>query len=258
MPHFTFFDDPPEIAAQKTILRAEIAGTRLHLAMLGLYGLVAKRNFNPNEPRIPAGSPGGGRWSREGGGGGSRHLRKWPQSDVTAKMGLHEREAARRALVLERYGGNFLVAPNPSASPRKPWYEDASLSQVKKYDGLIRLVAKQQKVDADLIRTVMYLETTHGHYFGLGPLADALHVSKSVLPMNVNVSVWSKLGSRDYLDKPYNNITAGTKIIKGILGNLKSPSVNRVATLYNSPGQVRVSNYGARAAAIYRQKPWNK
>lgn len=40
--------------------RAELAGLQVPLSLIKL---IAKHNFNPNEPRIPAGQPGGGRWT---------------------------------------------------------------------------------------------------------------------------------------------------------------------------------------------------
>jgi len=167
-----------------------------------------------------------------------------------------ERDSARRADVLKGGGGDFFVAPNPSANPNAPSYEDPLKSQVGTYDKEIELVAARENVDPDLIRTIMYIETTHGQYFGLAPLADALGISKTILPMNIYASLWGKLGSRSDLEIPINNITAGAKILKGIIGNLAEPSVAVVATLYNALDATSVSDYGARAAAVYKTRPW--
>src|SRR5262245_51129424 len=43
-------------------LRAKLDGLRL-LATAVRLRLAIKANFNPNQPRIPAGQPGGGRWT---------------------------------------------------------------------------------------------------------------------------------------------------------------------------------------------------
>ena len=47
-----------------------IAGLRLELSLLRLE-LAAKANFNPSQPRIPAGRPAGGRWTPVGGAPGA-------------------------------------------------------------------------------------------------------------------------------------------------------------------------------------------
>ena len=34
-------------------------------------------------------------------------------------------------------------------------------------------------------------------------------------------------------------------------------TIDKIATLYNKLGAGQVTNYGARVAAIYKDKPWN-
>jgi soluble lytic murein transglycosylase-like protein len=124
-------------------------------------------------------------------------------------------------------------------------------------DGIV-FASEKEGVDPDLIRATMYIETTQGYYFGLGSHLDQAGLSKTILPMNINPDLWSDLGTRDQLDQPYNNIAAGAKILKGIVGNLTSPSIEAVATLYNALSATQVSDYGARAAAVYNERPWLK
>jgi hypothetical protein len=50
-------------------LRAKLAGYALELAAIRLQLLLRKANFNPAQLRIPAGQPGGGQWTSDGGGG---------------------------------------------------------------------------------------------------------------------------------------------------------------------------------------------
>jgi hypothetical protein len=62
MAHFEFFEISPQAAAERTRLRAGIAAHSLWLAGAKLVLLTAKTNFNPAQPRDPAGCPTGGRW----------------------------------------------------------------------------------------------------------------------------------------------------------------------------------------------------
>lgn len=49
---------------------------------------------------------------------------------------------------------------------------------------------------------------------------------------------------------------AGATLLKRIVDRLPSPSVERVATLYNSLAKEKVSDYGARVAIVHEAKPW--
>lgn len=40
--------------------------------------------------------------------------------------------------------------------------------------------------------------------------------------------------------------------------NVDSPSVEVIATLYNALDATKISDYGARAAEIYQERPWLK
>ena len=104
----------------------------------------------------------------------------------------------------------------------------------------------------------MYVETTQGHYFGASEYLDMWGLSKTILPMNIYAALWPELGTREDLSNPFANILAGAKILKGIEVNLSMPDFATIGTLYNALGATKVSDYGARAAAVYKQKPWLK
>jgi len=112
----------------------------------------------------------------------------------------------------------FVVLENPKADGAEPIYEIASFSDVDKYSSLIDRVAQEIGVEAQLIRAIIYMETTHGYYDA--PLA-LFGKNKSILPMNVNVEYWgSEFGSRQDLTNPYKNIKAGAEILKRIISGL--------------------------------------
>ena len=59
--------------ARRHTLACHFAGERLMRALARLQALVEKGGFNPDQPRVPAGSPEGGQW---GGGEGSGQSRR--------------------------------------------------------------------------------------------------------------------------------------------------------------------------------------
>jgi soluble lytic murein transglycosylase-like protein len=248
-----------------SVMRVELAALRFQRAAW-LLGLALKQNFNQGQPRVPAGSPDGGQWA--GSDGFARLAQNRARNvngvsaggkaDPTFGMSARDRKAARRTLVVAGKGGNFAVEPNPAATGNKPIQEIASFSDVKRYDPLITQVAKDQSVNPDLIRAVMYAETTHGRYDA--PF-ELLGINGSIRPMNVNVDFWgAALGvTRNDLENPLKNIQAGTRILRGILDNTDGNApISVVATLYNDLGAKKVTDYGARVEAIFRERLWER
>ena len=67
MPHLEFYELPPEAKDTLSRLRWQIAGNRMLLAWYRIETLLRKANFNPNQPRVPAGSgQESGRWTGSG------------------------------------------------------------------------------------------------------------------------------------------------------------------------------------------------
>src|SRR5687767_7623019 len=57
----------PSLTTRLLQMRCETAAMQLELALLRLR-LALKAAFDPNQPRVPAGRPEGGQWTRAGGG----------------------------------------------------------------------------------------------------------------------------------------------------------------------------------------------
>jgi len=78
--------------------------------------------------------------------------------------------------------------------------------------------------------------------------------------MNINSPFWGdSFGSRSELELAPNNIRAGARMLKGIIGNFQSPaSISEIATLYNRHDAKKLTDYGARVASVYRYRPWEK
>lgn len=86
---FIFWEPPPEAVDAVVRLKAEQAGLRVLRDGWLLAGLLAKANFDPAQPRVPAGESDGGRWSNTGGGGFVR-IAGGAEDDENAKRGSLE------------------------------------------------------------------------------------------------------------------------------------------------------------------------
>jgi hypothetical protein len=65
--------------------------------------------------------------------------------------------------------------------------------------------------------------------------------------------------TRAELDKPLDNIRAGARMLKNIIGNFQSPTpIDAIARLYNDSNATKVSDYGARVKSVYETRPWER
>ncbi|MCE7887210.1 MAG: hypothetical protein DYH13_06880 [Alphaproteobacteria bacterium PRO2] len=162
----------------------------------------------------------------------------------------------RKKIIINDRAVGFPIASNPDAKENKPWYEFPKLSQVKKYESSIEERAKKADVDPDLVKAIMYAETTHGYY---DKVVDLVDMNKSILPMNIHTKYWKDLGfSRDDLRDPEKNIQVGVALLKRIKKQVPDGDIKKIATLYNNLNAEEVSDYGARVASIYKEKPWKR
>lgn len=161
----------------------------------------------------------------------------------------------------------FPVNKNLEASDEMPLYEFHSLNRVKDYEEYIEAASKKYNVDSNLIRAIVYMETTHGYYdvpisnllrmVNLDKQAFASKAHKSILPMNINSEYWGNyLGTREQLLEPQYNIEAGTKLLGQLIRVVKGYDVEKIASLYNNLATRRINDYGKRVAKFYREKPW--
>ncbi len=171
-----------------------------------------------------------------------------------------KREQSRKDCLASVEGDcNFAVADNPKADGSRPWYEANVFSEVEKHKDAIAKIADANKVDPDLVRAIMQMETSQGYYDQLVSWFDG---NDSILPMNVNTEYWGDTwGTRDQLKSPEKNIEAGVKMLKRIQERLpenQRNSIRHIATLYNNINAKSVNDYGARVEEIYNAKPWAK
>ncbi|WPZ14150.1 hypothetical protein T8J41_18785 [Nitratireductor rhodophyticola] len=223
-------------------MRGEAAWFRL-LAAAARLELALK--YNPGwhlQPRVPAGNPGGGRWTDGGTGSGAMGQDKAP---------VLQGSADRKRSIIKDAPAVFEVEANSEANGSKPIYELHEMNEVFERAVDILKEASAQDADHRLVMAIVCMETSHGYY-------DRLHPRpKTVLPMNVHVSYWLGFGwSREDLQVPATNIRAGVTLLKRISERVKEPTVAKVATLYNNLSAEQASGYGARVQKIYEEEPW--
>ena len=135
----------------------------------------------------------------------------------------------------------------------RPWYSRKGQEGVTINEFWITNAAKVHRIDADFIRAIIWMETTHGWYDQYVPEKRR----KTLLPMNVHVIYWKGLGiTRKGMKKRDRNIMVGTRILKELWQRTDKPTIEKVATLYNSLRKDEVSDYGKTVAEYYRKKPW--
>ncbi len=146
------------------------------------------------------------------------------------------------------------VRDNPRADASAPLHEVHVFEQVTQNDAFIRSSALRHGVDPDLVRAIVYVESTHGQYDIILRPFDA---NSSSLPMNINTAYWgSTWGSRESLKNPAASIDAGTRMLRSIQMAMPGASIAKIATIYNDSNAVMVNSYGARVQAVYRAKLW--
>lgn len=150
--------------------------------------------------------------------------------------------------------GTISVGENPDADPDAPFYEARMASMVRGNEDSINESAAEYGVDPDLVRAIMFVETTHGWYDL--PLRW-LGREKSILPMNINTDYWGdEWGTREELRNPDLNIAGGTRMLGNIVASMPEASVAEIATIYNNSNAAEVSDYGARVEEVYRNRLW--
>jgi len=218
-----------------------------------------------NKARQPAARPGSLVGSRHSGLSGmdlerslaasTRDQAAVNRAAIDRAIGERTKPRTRKAILLGGgKEGRIEIADNPTASASIPAVELPIFSEVDRNEKNITDMSKKYKVDANLIRAIIYMESTHGWYDA--PLT-VLHINKSIRPMNVNTVYWGDAwGSRESLQDPRSNIEGGTRLLKAILTAMPGADIAKIATIFNNTDARKVSDYGARVKEIYNSKAW--
>ncbi len=166
-----------------------------------------------------------------------------------------QEEVDRMVAILTDSPAIFIVADsNVPANPAPKHYIEY-FEQVTKNADRITEAARRHNVDPDLVRAVIWMESTRGYYDSVTGLVLK---PKTILPMNVYADYWTGFKvTREGLQNPAINIDTGTKILARIQARTTG-SIAKIATLYGDLSAQKVSEYGKTVEYYYNTKPWLK
>jgi hypothetical protein len=161
--------------------------------------------------------------------------------------------AKRRESIMANTPARFIVAENPNvkAAPN-PWYALKDYEEVTANVDRIERLAARYGVDPDIVKAIVWLESTHGYYDRVkGEKNDTLR------PMNIHHGLWAQLGiDRATMKDPEYNIAAGIHIWVALWDRVVDPTVEKVGSVYNMLGATQVIVYGKTLDQYYRTRPW--
>ncbi|MGK0547386.1 PAAR domain-containing protein [Halomonas cupida] len=165
-------------------------------------------------------------------------------------------ESDRWVSIIQNTPAIFEISDNPNASSKEPWYEFDRFDEVDGNELAYESVSRQVGVEAGLLKAIAYLETTHGYYDRINPK------NRSFRPMNLNYEYWKPLADEvgftrdEVINHPYPNIYVAAVLLKRIQERISSPTIEKVASIYNALGAEHVSDYGKRTKFIYDHQLW--
>lgn len=150
----------------------------------------------------------------------------------------------------------FEIHENANADGGEPLHEIDFYDEVDDNEQLYEDAGREFGVDPDLLKTIAYLETTHGWYDRLNPW------NGSYRPMNIKYDYWEPLGrelnlTREEVEQsPNANIRMAALLISRIQDRIAEPNIQKIASIYYFIGSEQVKDYGARARRIYDLRLW--
>jgi peptidoglycan hydrolase-like protein with peptidoglycan-binding domain len=167
---------------------------------------------------------------------------------------LSSTKADRKSAILGNGKADFRLKPDLHPNDKKPFYAMHMFSEVNENDNIIIREARLARIDPDLVRAIIYVETTQG-YYDRG--YELFNRNQTLRPMNIHAEFWKNLEyTRKQLETPRDNIKAGVELLKRIKQHAPHANNAEIATLYNDLGAKRVSDYGARVQKVFVEKPW--
>ena len=143
---------------------------------------------------------------------------------------------------------------------------------VDKYSDLIEKYAKQNNLNSDIVKAILFSEASDYHQNGANRGGDLLShngiitfiakklgipASTSIWPMNIQGKTWGDFQGRHYnVYNPEQNIALSTQVLKAIADSVPDKDIAKIATLWNNTGADNISDYGLRTKYYYDNKLW--
>lgn len=166
------------------------------------------------------------------------------------------KEVDRMVAIITDSPARFIVADSNVQANPAPLHYIEYFEQVTKNANRIREAAARHSIDPDIVRAIIWMESTRGYYdSGTGLVLKP----KTILPMNVWLDYWTGFKvTREGLQDPAINIDTGTKILARIKAKTSGGSIAKIATLYGNLAAQKESEYGKTVEYYYNTKPWLK
>jgi len=182
-------------------------------------------------------------------------------NDFTFNLNLKENTTttlklfiSRKESIMHNIEFDFIVSDGNNLDDSKPIHAIDYFSEVSKHSDHIKEASIKYNVKEKLIKSIIFLETTHGYYDGL---LDIFDMNKSLRPMNINVKYWGEIFNRDDMKNSEKNVLAGAYLLKIIEQRIGYANTEKVATIYNNLNATVVSDYGARVKLIFDKGLYN-
>ena len=155
-------------------------------------------------------------------------------------------------------------------------YHDEKIGKyyVEKYSPIIEKYAKENGIDSNIVKAILFSEASDYHDEGANRLGDVVgkipfsdyilkifnrQSSTSIWPMNIQSKTWGDFQGKRYdVYNPEQNIALSVKLLKEILDSVPDKDIAKIATLWNNTGAKQVSDYGARTKYYYDNSMWDK
>lgn len=161
----------------------------------------------------------------------------------------------RKDSILYNIPYRFFVSDNGNKTDSKPLIEISSFEEVNQNLSYIHNSATKFGMDENLLKAVIYMESTHGYYDE--PL-NWVNRNKSIRPSNINVEFWKDLITREDASNKILNIEIGAYMLALITRRITNRGVREIASVYNDLNTPIVTDYGMRVNRIYVDKLWLK
>lgn len=182
------------------------------------------------------------------------HLKKFTADAEAATPKVIQKEVDRMVSILTDSPALFVVADSSAQANPTPKHYLEYFEQVTKHADRINEAAARHNADPDLVRAIIWMESTRGYYDGVTGLVLK---PKTILPMNVYADYWTGFRvTREGLQNPAINIDTGTKILARLQARTSDNSIAKTATLYGDLAAQKESEYGKTVEYYYNTKPW--
>jgi hypothetical protein len=122
----------------------------------------------------------------------------------------------------------FKVSPSRRGSGAAPSHRrhDIGAEAFRKHDETVVRESARFGVNPDLVRAILYIENADGFRAGLDPAKQAAGLANTLLPMNINPTIWDGVGGvrGDQFKNPELNIRAGVALIMAIQDRIENPT----------------------------------